>query len=302
MGDLTSAMSNADLPSAGEDLMIALDIDGTILGHDGSLSERVARAIHAHITAGTHVMIATGRGIHGTQLALEQIGINSGVTVCSNGAITLGLGRTFLPNDSIGGRPIFEPRSKCRRLDVGFPFRILNYHTFDPRPEIALLHSAVPNAILAVEELDGPRRVSQHFPPGELSGQSVVFPVDQLGVPEATRLTVRALGMGSQELLDIVDSMGMKGVEYAVGWTAWLDVSPEGVSKASALESVREAIGVAPGATVAVGDGGNDLEMIKWAGCGVAMAEAPDYVLAAADAHTTSVYNDGLADVLETLL
>ena len=129
-----------------------------------------------------------------------------------------------------------------------------------------------------------------------------MFPVDQLGVPEATRLTVRALGMGSQELLDIVDSMGMKGVEYAVGWTAWLDVSPEGVSKASALESVREAIGVAPGATVAVGDGGNDLEMIKWAGCGVAMAEAPDYVLAAADAHTTSVYNDGLADVLEELL
>ena len=267
---LERVMLNADKPPTREWLssfltsfpwisgFAGVKYDGTILGHDGSLSERVARAIHAHITAGTHVMIATGRGIHGTQLALEQIGINSGVTVCSNGAITLGLGRTFLPNDSIGGRPIFEPRSKCRRLDVGFPFRILNYHTFDPRPEIALLHSAVPNAILAVEELDGPRRVSQHFPPGELSGQSVVFPVDQLGVPEATRLTVRALGMGSQELLDIVDSMGMKGVEYAVGWTAWLDVSPEGVSKASALESVREAIGVAPGATVAVGDGGND--------------------------------------------
>ena len=302
MGNLTTAMSTTGLPSAGEDLMIALDIDGTILGHDGSLSKRVARSIHAHIAAGTHVMIATGRGIHGAQLALEQLGISSGVTVCSNGAITLGLGRTFLPSDMIGGRPIIESRSKCRRLDVGFPFRILNYHTFDPRREIELLHSAVPDAILAVEELDGPRRVSQHFPPGELSGQSVVFPVDQLGVPEATRLTVRALGMDSQELLEIVDSMGMKGVEYAVGWTAWLDVSPAGISKASALEALREAFGVAPSATVAVGDGGNDLEMIKWASCGVAMAEAPGYVLEAADAHTKSVHDDGLADVLEALL
>ncbi len=302
MGDLTTAMADTNLPSAGEDLMIALDIDGTVLGHDGSLSERVERAINAHLAAGTHLLLATGRGIHGTQLALEQIGIRDGVAVCSNGAITLGLGRTFLPSDVIAGRPIIEPRSKLRALDVGVPFRILNYHTFDPRPEIAMLHAAVPEALLAVEELDGPRRVSEHFPPGELSGPSIVLPVDQLGVSEATRLTVRVLGMSSQELLEVVDSMGMKGVEYAVGWTAWLDVSPYGISKASALEALRESLGVAPGATVAVGDGGNDLEMMRWAGCGVAMAGAPGYVVDAADASTASVYEDGLADVLEELL
>lgn len=302
MGDLSNAISNANLPSAGDDLMIALDIDGTVLGHDGSLSERVARAINAHVNKGTHLLLATGRGIHGTQFALEQIGLRNGVAVCSNGAITLGLGRTFLPSNEIAGRPIIEPRSKLRMLDVGVPFRILNYHTFDPRPEIALLHAAVPEALLAVEELDGPRRVSQHFPPGELSGPSVILPVDQLGVADATRLTVRALGMSSQELLDLVDSMGMKGVEYAVGWTAWLDVSPEGISKASALEALRESLGIAREATVAVGDGGNDLEMVRWAGCGIAMSGAPAYVVEAADATTRSVYDDGLADVLEALL
>ncbi|MFT0847646.1 HAD family hydrolase [Actinomycetaceae bacterium L2_0104] len=302
MNDLTTAMADAELPSAGEDLMIALDIDGTVLGHDGSLSERVERAIHAHVAAGTQLMLATGRGIHGTQLALEQIGLREGVAVCSNGAITLGLGRTFLPSDAIAGHPIIEPRSKLRTLDVGVPFRILNYRTFDPRPEIAMMHAAVPEALLAVEELDGPRRVSQQFPPGELSGPSIVLPVDQLGVAEATRLTVRVLGMSSQELLEVVDSMGMKGVEYAVGWTAWLDVSPQGISKASALDALRDSLGISPKATVAVGDGGNDLEMMRWAACGIAMEGAPGYVVDAASASTRSVHEDGLADVLEALL
>jgi hydroxymethylpyrimidine pyrophosphatase-like HAD family hydrolase len=52
-------------------------------------------------------------------------------------------------------------------------------------------------------------------------------------------------------------------------------------------------------ATLAVGDGGNDIEMLRWAGLGVAMGHAPDEVKAAADEVTGSVHEDGLAQVLE---
>ncbi len=70
------------------------------------------------------------------------------------------------------------------------------------------------------------------------------------------------------------------------------------MSKASALEVVRERLGVDAGDTAAVGDGRNDLEMLRWATCGVAMGQAPAEVQDAADEVTGAFEDDGLADVL----
>lgn len=262
------------LPSAGPDLFIALDIDGTVLHHNNTLSPRVGQAVRAHMKAGSHVCLATGRGIYGTQEALEKIGSSSAVAVCSNGAITMDL----------------------------ITDTFLNVHTFDPTSELEKLHAALPGAIFAVEALHEPRRLTAHFPDGELTGPSVILPIEELAIPHATRLTVRHLDMTSAELLHAVDNAGLRGVEYAIGWTAWLDVSPEGVSKASALEAVRSSFGIDTHATVAVGDGGNDIEMLRWAHCGVAMGTASSDVVEAADVVTTSVNEDGLALVLESLL
>ncbi|MDY5131628.1 HAD hydrolase family protein, partial [Actinotignum timonense] len=75
-----------------------------------------------------------------------------------------------------------------------------------------------------------------------------------------------------------------------------------GISKASALEVLRRDFGIARGATVAVGDGGNDIHMLEWAGVGVAMGQALDYVRAHARAVTDPVWDDGVATLLEVLL
>jgi len=91
-------------------------------------------------------------------------------------------------------------------------------------------------------------------------------------------------------------------IPYAVGWTAWLDINPEGVSKGSALELVRRSLHVEPGDTVAVGDQRNDIEMLTWAARGVAMGQAPDEVKAVADEVTGTVDEDGLVPVLRSLL
>ncbi|HSU73537.1 MAG TPA: HAD hydrolase family protein, partial [Terrabacter sp.] len=94
---------------------------------------------------------------------------------------------------------------------------------------------------------------------------------------------------------------GLHGVSYAVGWSAWLDINPEGVSKASALELVRRQLRVEPIHTIACGDQRNDLEMLHWAAWGVAMGNAPDEVKAIADEVTCHVDEDGLAPVLEAV-
>ena len=78
-----------------------------------------------------------------------------------------------------------------------------------------------------------------------------------------------------------------------------MDLSPVGVSKASGLAHVADDLAISPADTLAIGDGRNDLEMLAWAGRGVAMGQAVPEVHAAADATTATVDDDGAAHELE---
>jgi hydroxymethylpyrimidine pyrophosphatase-like HAD family hydrolase len=96
--------------------------------------------------------------------------------------------------------------------------------------------------------------------------------------------------------------MGLHKVSYNVGWTAWLDIAPDGVNKSTALERVRELVGIPRSHVMAVGDGRNDIDMLEWAsveGRGVAMGQAPDEVVASANEVTASDLNDGVAVLLD---
>lgn len=282
------------MPKAGPDLMIALDVDGTILHHDTTLSERVKNAIHAHIAAGTRILVATGRGVAGTQVALEQIEMTGGLAVCSNGAVILSIGDT-LPEDRVTPLPQFVQTGNI-------PVSLVRSHTFEPCEEIRLLSEGIPDAIFALECLERRTRVTAPFPENELSGETELVDVADLCVPNSTRLTVRAPHMTPTELLDAVNQLGLKGVEYSVGWSAWMDIAPNGISKAAGLEELRDEFGIDPAHTVCVGDSGNDCEMLQWAGIGVAMGNAPNYVKEHADCVTDHVDDDGCAAVLEALL
>lgn len=279
---LDNAMSS--LPGAGPELLVALDLDGTTIRHDTSLSPRVAEAIHAHLDAGSTIVIATGRGIDAMMLVADQLDLPDGIAVCANGAITLS-------RENGVEEPGINPGA-----------RLLEYTTFNPVVEIDAIATNIPEALLAVEPARGPRRLSAPFPMGELVGHSVILPLDELAGDDATRLTVRAPSLSPQELQERIDEMGLGGVEYAVGWTAWLDISPRGVSKATALEKIRQDHNLPTSNVLAVGDGDNDIEMLGWAGTGISMGEANNKVHASADAKTASVLDDGLAIVLEKLL
>ena len=95
--------------------------------------------------------------------------------------------------------------------------------------------------------------------------------------------------------------IGLHEVSYSVGWIAWLDLNPKGVTKASALEDLRIRLGVDAADTIAIGDGRNDLDMLRWAGRGVAMGNADDVVRAAADEVTGTIDEDGVVPVLRGL-
>jgi hydroxymethylpyrimidine pyrophosphatase-like HAD family hydrolase len=260
-------------------LLVGLDVDGTIVDHDERLSDRVREAVQRVAKSGAHVVVATGRSLHGTLPVLQRLGLDEGYVVCSNGAATV-------------------------RLDSSREsgYQVVSVHTFDPSSVATALREHLPAGLFAVEVLGRGFKVTAPFPDGELTGELEVVPFDELFSEPVLRVVVRSPEHTSDEFTALVDAVGLHGVAYSVGWTAWLDLAPDGVTKASALEEVRLRLDVAAADTVAVGDGRNDVEMLRWAGRGVAMGNAPAEVRRAADEVTGPVSADGLADVLESLL
>lgn len=269
----------ATLAPAGPGLLVALDIDGTLVHVDGTCSPAVRGAVDAVAASGAHVVVSTGRGWIAMRDVLLELGLHDGWAVASNGAMIL-------------------------KLDPASPdgMKVDAVHTFDPRETLFRLREAVPDALLMVEDAYCRRRTTGAFPPGEIAGDPDVVPFEELLTVPAARVTLRAPNLTPQELVDRVEGAGLNSVTYSIGWSAWLDVAPEGVSKASALEVLRERLGVAPSSTVAVGDGENDHEMFRWAAWSAAMGQAAPETKAMADAVTGAIWEDGAARVLDALL
>jgi hydroxymethylpyrimidine pyrophosphatase-like HAD family hydrolase len=266
--------------TAADALLVALDVDGTLIDHDERMSEDVRGAVRAVVDAGHHVVIATGRSLVATLPILDRLSLTTGYAVVSNGAVTARLN----PDTERG-------------------YELADVVTFDPAPALRLLREHLPGAAYAVEEELGTGfRLHGPFPDGELIGQLTVVPFEELLSSPATRVIVRSSDHTPQDFLDLTHRIGLHGVNYAVGWTAWLDLAPEGVSKASALEQVRRTLGVQPHRTVAVGDGRNDVEMLAWAARSAAMGQAPVEVRQAATEVTGPVEEDGVVPFLDSLL
>jgi len=255
--------------------LIALDVDGTLVDGTNVMSPAVREAVHAVRKAGIETVIATGRSIPGVMNAAENIGLTEGYAVASNGAVTLG----------------YDPA-----------VTLLNTVTFDAREAVRRVIEAVPEALVAVEETGVGFRLNRPFPEGELGDTYVLEDLESLIAKPVTRVIIRAPEHEAQAFHELVEGLGLTDTNYYIGYTAWLDLAPVGVSKASGLAYLCERLGCGAADVLAVGDGNNDVEMLRWAGRGVAMGQAPDGVKDAADAVTGSVLEDGLVAELERYL
>ncbi len=137
--------------------------------------------------------------------------------------------------------------------------------------------------------------MSSEFPVGELSGEMILTDVEDLVSAPVSRVIIRDPEATADDFVTLAKELGLHGTDYVVGWTAWLDLAPVGVSKASGLAHVAEQLGVDAADVLAIGDGRNDIEMLEWAGRGVAMGQAVQQVLDAADDVTATVAEDGAA-------
>ncbi len=261
-------------PASGPRL-IALDVDGTLVNHHGDMSHGVREAGRALAAGESRVVVATGRGLYAALPIAQEFGIERGHIVASNGGVT-----ARLDPDAEGG------------------FEVIERVTFRPGKVILALREQLPGAHFAVEDENGEYWSTLEFQDASFGVPAKALPIEKLAEKTAVRVVVFSTDSTAEEFGEAVESIGLHGVTYSVGWTAWLDIAASGTTKASALENLRRTLGVDPSDTVAMGDGRNDIEMLRWAARGIAMGQAPDEVKNAADEVTESVDDDGAARIL----
>ena len=273
---------DAETPESWRPQLIALDIDGTLLAWvegRGTTHEEVRPAVRDAVQrahdAGAQVVLASGRSPHGMigvadLLDLHDHGREALWVVASNGAV------------------VFRYP----------PFEVVHEVTFDARDAVRAVLAEHPDALVAVEERGVGYRLNRPFPEGELSGEMIVTDVEEMIAEPVSRVIIRDPEATAEDFVATAARLGLHGTNYVVGWTAWLDLSPVGVHKASGLAEVCRRLGIDRADVLAIGDGRNDVEMLQWAGRGVAMGQAVEEVRAAADDVTASVHDDGVAEEL----
>jgi HAD superfamily hydrolase (TIGR01484 family) len=263
--------------------LVALDIDGTLLIPDlenGFSSEVVTSAVTEAVLdaarAGAHVVLASGRA------PLSMAGV----------ADRLGL--TELVAELTGER-LHVVASNGSVVFRHAPMEVVHEVRFDASEAVRTVLEHVPGAAVAVEEHGIGYRVNRLFPEGELDGEMIICDIDEMIADEVSRVIIRDPDSTSEDFVNLARQLGLHGTNYFIGWTAWLDLAPEGVSKASGLQWVCADLGVDAADVLAIGDGRNDIEMLTWAGRGVAMGQGPEVVRLAADHVTGTVQDDGAA-------
>ncbi|WP_024356613.1 HAD family hydrolase [Leucobacter chironomi] len=283
-----SAASSGAVVSAGERHIVALDLDGTVLDHGfhgagddpngGSIDPDLADAIRALHEAGHEVIIATGRSVDATLPIVERLRIRPDWVIAANGAVTL-------RRDPLAHRA----------------YRREYVEAFDPSDALRKIRTALVTASFAVELADGGFLYTEPIPTGTLPSEQRMVPFEQLLGVQASRVVVVSPDHRLEEFLDAVETLGLTHVSYAVGSTSWLDIAPDGVTKASALEVVAARLGIDRSRVFAAGDGRNDIDMLRWAGHSgdsVAMGQAVPEVRAAAVRVTGTVDEGGLLSAL----
>ena len=260
--------------------LIASDIDGTILGHDGKISARTVDAFAAAADAGVDVVFVTGRPPRWLDPIREQIG-HLGTVICSNGAVVYDLAA--------------EKVTESHVLDWDTVERVRG-----------IVAGLAPNPRFALETLNGFHVEEGFF--GTRAADSGEFPVGEL-VPSMAdggivkMLAVLHSGSADEFMALVAPAIGpLIAVTHSAPELALLELGPLGVNKAVTLARYAAARGINAADVVAFGDMPNDIEMLGWAGYGYAMASGHPEALAAAALQAPPFEDDGVAQVIESRL
>ncbi|MBL8160694.1 MAG: HAD family phosphatase [Anaerolineae bacterium] len=260
--------------------LIAVDLDNTLLNSQHQMSERTEKTLKAAAAAGVHVVLATGKTYQAGSVISRKLGLTSpGIYV---------QGTTVYNSDgSLRSQSTLEPRIVRQALtfaeDRGYAMAIYTgtrilVRQFDARVEELTTHYHEPSP----EVVGSLQNLLDSVPVNKLLA---VYPNDARRVT-ALRWQLNMQINGAARLMQAgVDDM--------------LELLPNGVSKGSALKTIAKEMGIPASQIMAIGDAENDVEMVQFAGLGVAVGNASAHLKEIADVVVASNDDDGVAEAVE---
>ena len=257
--------------------LLALDLDGTLIGDDLVISPRVRRAIAAAQERGVIVTLATGRMFDATLTFARDLGITAPL-LCYQGALLQA------PNSNVPlYRATMEPALVREALEwqARRGWHVLLYAGDDvfiaeQRHPESFYHALLGERLVWVDSLL--LVLEQHEP------LKFIFVAEP---PEADHIEAE-LRRRFGGRMEVVRSHAM-----------FVEGNPLGVSKGDGLRRLAAHLDVPQAQVMAVGDQGNDTTMIAWAGVGVAMGDGSPAAKAVADWIAPSLAEDGVAAAIE---
>ncbi|MBP1154796.1 MULTISPECIES: Cof-type HAD-IIB family hydrolase [unclassified Paenibacillus] len=255
--------------------LIALDVDGTLLNDDYELTERTVSTLRQVHEAGGRIVLCTGRAPASSVPIMEQLGFE-GVLIAHNGAATVETpGSRLLHEFAFPIQDIAELVQYCRAEEVHF----------DMNTSWDMYVEKVGEAEAAMYEkyMAAPEQVE------DVLAMSVSI--------------VKFTMFGSEEAMDRVEqnlgSLHLPPTLHAIrSGVHFIDVMLNSVSKGRALSELSEMWGIEASSILAMGNYFNDIDMLRFAGLGIAMDNSPEEVKLAADTVTLSNNEEGVAEAL----
>lgn len=297
--------------------MIATDLDGTLLGPDGQVSQRNRTALQLAAQAGVEVIIATGRRHCYAMKVLRELGLHDdSILVSSNGAVV----RTVACNGAarLLERRHLDPAASAWLLSTLGELRNALVITFDRVSEsgedqrgalvvedLADLHRSIDRWMIANEPYIERIVPIERALDGEAPIQMMLCgTVDRMRRAEALLLQNPAVSSVSEQKAG--GFLQLNRTEYPERDLSIVDILPAGCSKGNALLRLCAERGISPSELMVVGDNWNDLSMLEIAGHPVLMANAPEDLKLHATVQgwqiTASNIDDGVAEAIEQAL
>lgn len=257
--------------------VVAVDLDGTLLGSDGCVSARTRKVISQLHRAAWPLVVTTARPLREV-LRIPELAASTAL-ICGNGTLV---------HDPEQGVETFRDYMPSPAA-VHSVDRIR--HAF---PECLFGADAHPDLIL--EEGFALR---SHWLPATRIVTHIESVLDHSGV---AKLLVQ-FPSDAVEYLQLLGELALPGIEVTCSSSDFCEITSAGVTKARALARVVEdELGRTAAEVIAFGDMPNDIPMLQWAGSGIAVSNAHESVLSVADQVTESNDDDGVAYFLEKYL
>ncbi|MVO98546.1 Cof-type HAD-IIB family hydrolase [Paenibacillus lutrae] len=257
--------------------LIALDVDGTLLSDDYVLTERTRNAVRAVHEQGGRIVLCTGRGPASAIPVLDELGLE-GIVITHNGGATVRTpGLELLHQYAFPVAQIAEMIDYCRKHSVHFdvcaPFDMYVESWSEVEQAMYKKFFVTPHLVEDVTALE-------------------------------VSLVKFTLYSADPAVMDAVEKdwslTGLYGeLRMIRSGEHFIDVMHEQATKGNALRRLCAQLQVHPEHVLAIGNYYNDLEMLSFAGLGIAMANSPAGVLEQADDSTASNNEDGVAEALE---